>query len=442
MNQEVFISYASKDKEVADTICKSLEKDGVHCWIAPRDVPLGVEYANAIIEALNTCRVFLIILSEESNTSPQVRREVERAVSKDLDILTFRIDNAILSKAMEYYLSNRHWLDASNAVLAKQLHSLSEAVRKLLSQSSSLKEKASIPEQVKVHEPAWPVPPAVEVPSFAVPSPIPAKLQGKRRLGWIWAPILLLVLAALFFFGWLRKEDFPFFSRPTATNTQHPSPTINYSATWQASSATLTERARDPWIGEFAEPVLSQVASRYRPDFQDDFSNADWSYSHWNFFEGVTIENGQAVIAATDQWQGMGLTASTSDFVVMFKFTSSKPTPQTLLFGFSYRADTAGEAYNHFTIGHDGWCGFGEGGPATSNIFLSEYQTCVPNLEQTTKITILVQGDQAAAYINDQPTLYLKGLLHAGNEISLGASVSEGTATITIDDVELWNLNK
>ena len=115
MSHDVFVSYSKKDKEVADAICKTLEKDGIRCWIAPRDVQPGVEYADAIIEALNTCRVFLVILSGESNSSPQVRREVERAVSKDLEILTFRIDDAILSRAMEYYLSNRHWLDASNA---------------------------------------------------------------------------------------------------------------------------------------------------------------------------------------------------------------------------------------------------------------------------------------------------------------------------------------
>ena len=37
----VFISYASQDKAVAEAVCQALEKAGVACWIAPRDVVPG-----------------------------------------------------------------------------------------------------------------------------------------------------------------------------------------------------------------------------------------------------------------------------------------------------------------------------------------------------------------------------------------------------------------
>jgi hypothetical protein len=439
MRHKVFISYTSKDTEVAKAVCKALEAEGIRCWIAPRDILPGEEYADAIIEALNTCQLFLVILSEESNSSPQVRREVERAVSKNLSILTFRIDNTILSKAMEYYLSNRHWLDASNAVFTKQLHSLSEAVHKLLEQSPAPKDETRNPEPVEIYEPVEPVSQLVETTPAPVPPSKPAKIHKKPGRTWILAPILLFILAVVAYFGLAGKGDLPFFSRATATNTPLPTSTSDYVATAYARNATSTAEARDMWIQGFAEPILSQIASR-SPDFQDDFSNPNWSYSHWKFFDGVTINNGQAVIAATGQWQGTGLTAQTSDFVVKLKFTKVITASQTLSFGFSFRGDPAGEASNHFTFGSDGWCGFGEVGPATSNAILRECQDSTPSLEQTTKITIIVQGDQAAAYINDQPKLYLKGLFHAGIETTLGASVSEGTATVFIDDVEFWNL--
>ena len=441
MSHDVFVSYSTKNKGVAEAVCKSLEKDGIQCWIAPRDVLPGVEYADAIIEALNTCRVFLVILSEESNSSPQVRREVERAVSKDLDILTFRIDNTILSKAMEYYLSNRHWLDASNAVFSKQLHSLSEAVRKLLGQPSPPKEEAVISEPIEIHELPKPVSPAEEVPRGEVPPPIPTKPQEKRRFGWIWAPVIIFILAAVSYFGWLMKDDLPFFSLATATNTPRPTPTRNYAATAQARSAILTAVAQDAWVHGFVEPILSQIANR-PPDFQDDFSDLNWSYSHWNFFEGVILGNGQAVITNTNEWHGMGLTMYTSDFVFKFKFTPTNLDSQSFLLGFSFRADAAGQVYNHFSIGSDGWCGFGEDGAASRQMILSECQNLIYSLGHTTLITIIVQGEQAAAYINDQPLLFANGIQYAGNETSLGASISDGTGTIDIDDVELWNLNK
>ena len=69
-------------------------------------------------------------------------------------------------------------------------------------------------------------------------------------------------------------------------------------------------------------------------------------------------------------------------------------------------------------------------------------QPVISTFEQTTRITIIVQGDQAAAYINDQPTAYIGSAFHSGNQISMGASVSEGTATTSLDDVEFWYLNK
>jgi hypothetical protein len=275
MSHDVFVSYSKKDKEVADAICKTLEKDGIRCWIAPRDVQPGVEYADAIIEALNTCRVFLVILSGESNSSPQVRREVERAVSKDLEILTFRIDDAILSRAMEYYLSNRHWLDASNAVLSKQLHSLSVAIQKLLSQSSLLREKENNPKHVEVNEPVKPVPPTVEEPRPSAPTPLlakpvpptteepkatapipfPATPPKKHRLTWILAPVIMIVLAGLFTIGWLMKDDLPFSRLATTTPTITKTATTTKTPTLQVKTFIVTS-AENGGAGTLRQALL------------------------------------------------------------------------------------------------------------------------------------------------------------------------------------------
>ncbi len=124
MRHDVFISYSVQDKTIANAVLTMLESQGIQCWMAPRDVLPGMEYAEAIVEAINTCRVFLLILSSASNTSPMVAREVERAVSKGAKILPFRIDNTVLTKAMEFYLSDRHWMDASVSPFEKHLNIL------------------------------------------------------------------------------------------------------------------------------------------------------------------------------------------------------------------------------------------------------------------------------------------------------------------------------
>ena len=81
MAHDVFISYSHLDKPVADAACATLESRGVRCWIAPRDVLPGDEYASALVGAIHSSRLLVLVFSSGANQSPQVLREVERAVS-------------------------------------------------------------------------------------------------------------------------------------------------------------------------------------------------------------------------------------------------------------------------------------------------------------------------------------------------------------------------
>lgn len=131
MAHDVFISHSAKDKAVADAACARLEQAGYRCWIAPRDV--SGEWAKAIVEAIRGARVFVLIFSREANLSPQVNREVERAVSKGLPIVPLRIEEVTPSDALEYFISNQHWLDALTPPLERHLDRLANTVGMLLS---------------------------------------------------------------------------------------------------------------------------------------------------------------------------------------------------------------------------------------------------------------------------------------------------------------------
>src|SRR5262245_52048549 len=118
---DVFISYSSKDKTTANAVCGALESAGVRCWIAPRDVHPGIEYAAGIIEGIDSCRIMVLIFSSSANASPQIHREIERGVSKGLTIIPFRIEEIAPTEAMEFYLGSIHWLDAMTPPLAEHL---------------------------------------------------------------------------------------------------------------------------------------------------------------------------------------------------------------------------------------------------------------------------------------------------------------------------------
>jgi len=78
----VFVSYASQDAAVAQRVCAALEAAGLPCWIAPRDVRAGESYAAAIVQAINSCWMLILVLSKGAIESSHVLREVERASSK------------------------------------------------------------------------------------------------------------------------------------------------------------------------------------------------------------------------------------------------------------------------------------------------------------------------------------------------------------------------
>jgi hypothetical protein len=112
MAREVFISYSQPDYECAVEMVARLEREGIDCWIAPRDIAPSADWAAEIIDAISNARVMILVFSASSNDSPQVRREVERAVHKQVSILPFRIENVLPSKSLEYFLSAQHWMDA------------------------------------------------------------------------------------------------------------------------------------------------------------------------------------------------------------------------------------------------------------------------------------------------------------------------------------------
>ncbi len=109
----LFISYASADRAAADELTAYLEQRGIHCWMAPRDVPPGALYADAIVRAINEARALVLLLSHNSSGSSHVGKELERASSKRKPIIAVRLDEAQLTPAFEYFLSESQWVDVA-----------------------------------------------------------------------------------------------------------------------------------------------------------------------------------------------------------------------------------------------------------------------------------------------------------------------------------------
>lgn len=167
MAHDVFLSHSHADKVFADAICHRLEANAIRCWVAPRDIRPGEDWAEAIINAMDTASVLVLVFSASSNSSPQVRREVERAVNKGLHVLPFRIENVPLSKSLEYFISTQHWLDAIGGELEFHLGQLQECIALLLAHGNAPAPCASSPAPAAAVAP--PAAPLIEAPLIEAP---------------------------------------------------------------------------------------------------------------------------------------------------------------------------------------------------------------------------------------------------------------------------------
>jgi hypothetical protein len=134
-HHDVFISYARPDKPIADAVCAKLESANIRCWIAPRDVPPGMEFPAAIIQGIEGSLIMVLVFSSHSNVSPHVLREITSAVNKGIIIVPFRIEEIQPSQSMEYLISVPHWLDAITPPLDQYLVLLTARIEKILSEN-------------------------------------------------------------------------------------------------------------------------------------------------------------------------------------------------------------------------------------------------------------------------------------------------------------------
>jgi hypothetical protein len=162
MAHDIFVSYSTIDKTITNTIVASLEQNQIRCWYAPRDIKPSEDWGKAISCAIDQSKVFLIIFSGNSNRSQRVLDELNLAISQEIPIIPFRIENLEPEGAMRLHLSSSHWLDAYDA-------SWETHIRKLILTVSSQLETTIAEEDV-------------ELPKISAKSQKTLKDKGIRRI--------------------------------------------------------------------------------------------------------------------------------------------------------------------------------------------------------------------------------------------------------------------
>ncbi len=141
---DVFVSYSSKNKDIADAIVTDFELNNIKCWYAPRDIMPGEEWVSAITGALQRCKVLVLIYTDESNESRQVMNEVAVAFNAGKTIVPFRLSENRMSSEFEYYLTRVHWLDAVTKSMGESITELRKYIQIILDGSKKVRHNSNV----------------------------------------------------------------------------------------------------------------------------------------------------------------------------------------------------------------------------------------------------------------------------------------------------------
>ena len=105
MSAEVFISYASQDRERIIDLVKRLDDAGVSVWIDQMSIEGATMWSQEIVAAIRNCKVLILAISENSADSENVVKEVALASEGRKRILPVYLASAEIPESMAYQLA-------------------------------------------------------------------------------------------------------------------------------------------------------------------------------------------------------------------------------------------------------------------------------------------------------------------------------------------------
>ncbi len=112
MKKDIFVSYTTNDKAIADSLVNYLEGLDYTCFIAPRDIDPGKAYAANLMSAISDCKLVILVASSSINTSEHCLNEVDVVVEKKKPILPIFVEEFSLNDDYRYYLGRKQQIFA------------------------------------------------------------------------------------------------------------------------------------------------------------------------------------------------------------------------------------------------------------------------------------------------------------------------------------------
>jgi hypothetical protein len=221
----IFISYSSKDQKIAETIYQALEARGHDCWIACRDVQPGENFQEAIVRALRSAKVMLLVFTSNANNSDEIKKELVLAGRHLVTVVPVRVEDVVPNDAFTYELATRQWIDLFKD-WERQIELLASRLGRIL-QTETINEGDSTK--------------AATVPA---PKLVVGRSSSKRPL--LWGSVFVVVLILI--------GGFVFYVRPIA-------PTIPISAAVSPTAAVQSPTVAPAPQAALATPSIAPSPS-------------------------------------------------------------------------------------------------------------------------------------------------------------------------------------
>jgi hypothetical protein len=89
---QIFISYSRRDVDFATKLFQALEKAGYEIWLDRMDIRTGSRWDDEIVKGLNASQIFLVLLSNSSSASQNVKDEIGYAIDHNMQIVPLLIE--------------------------------------------------------------------------------------------------------------------------------------------------------------------------------------------------------------------------------------------------------------------------------------------------------------------------------------------------------------
>ena len=128
----VFVCCVTEDEAAGEAVRAGLENDGLKCFLQNPGLAPVESAATRVSEAIRDAELFLLILSQQSSRSPEVRQQLENAAHFQLPLVTFRIEPVQPPDDLSYFLWEKHLVDGFEGHLDTHIPALLQQIKTLL----------------------------------------------------------------------------------------------------------------------------------------------------------------------------------------------------------------------------------------------------------------------------------------------------------------------